>query len=124
MRTRRLRKEEDRFVSLRNDLAAVLARDSRYSIHAYSFVLDALEHAKSLKKRAQARSRGRDRASDRSKHVGGRELCEGARRLAVDHYGMMALTVLKLWGLRSTSDPNPLIPSPTLRCRRDAHPSR
>ena len=37
-------------------------------------------------------------------HVSGRELCEGARRLALEHYGLMALTVLNLWGIRSTSD--------------------
>ena len=38
------------------------------------------------------------------RHVSGRELCDGARRLALAQYGLMALTVLNLWGLRSTSD--------------------
>ena len=56
------------------------------------------------KKRAQARARGRGRASAYSRHVTGRELCEGARRLALEHYGLMAMTVLALWGIRSTSD--------------------
>ena len=36
--------------------------------------------------------------------MSGRELCEGARRLALDNYGLMALAVLSLWGIRSTSD--------------------
>jgi len=32
---------------LRNDLAGVLARDPRYSIYAYAFVLEALEYTRS-----------------------------------------------------------------------------
>ena len=55
-------------------------------------------------KRRRARARGRGRASAYSHHVNGRELCEGARRLALEHYGLMAMTVLALWGIRSTSD--------------------
>src|SRR6478609_4119563 len=91
-------------MSLRNDLAGVLARDPRYTIHAYAFVFESLEYTKGMKKRSQGRSRGRTRSSASSRHVTGRDLCEGARRLALEHYGMMALTVLKLWGIRSTSD--------------------
>jgi uncharacterized repeat protein (TIGR04138 family) len=90
-------------MSLRDDLVGVLARDSRYTIHAYAFVFEALEYTKSLRKRPQARTRGRGRSAA-SRHVTGRELCEGVRRLALEHYGMMALTVLNLWGIRSTSD--------------------
>jgi uncharacterized repeat protein (TIGR04138 family) len=92
-------------MSLRNDLAGVLARDPRYSIQAYAFVLEALEYTKKhLKKRAQTRTRARGKAFASARHVSGRELCEGLRRLALDHYGLMALTVLNLWGIRSTSD--------------------
>jgi uncharacterized repeat protein (TIGR04138 family) len=91
-------------MSLRNDLARILARDPRYTIHAYAFVFESLEFTKGLKKRTQGRVRGRTRPSASSQHVSGRDLCEGARRLALEHYGMMALTVLKLWGIRSTSD--------------------
>jgi uncharacterized repeat protein (TIGR04138 family) len=92
-------------MSLRNDLASVLARDPRYTIHAYGFVLDALEYTKkNLKKRVQTRSRSKGKAFTAARHVSGRELCEGARQLALDHYGLMAMTVLSLWGIRSTSD--------------------
>jgi uncharacterized repeat protein (TIGR04138 family) len=92
-------------MSLRKDLAGVLARDPRYSIHAYGFVLDALEYTKRrLKKRVQTRTKARGKAFTAARHVSGRELCDGARRLALDHYGLMALTVLNLWGIRSTSD--------------------
>ena len=92
-------------MSLRNDLAGVLARDPRYPIQAYGFVLDALEFTKrTMKTRVQTRSRARGKAFAAARHVTGRELCEGARRLALEHYGLMALAVLNLWGIRSTSD--------------------
>ncbi len=91
-------------MSLRDDLEAVLARDPRYSIQAYAFIFEALEFAKNLKKRAQARARPRGKAFAESRHVTGHELCEGARRLALGHYGLLAMTVLSQWGIRSTSD--------------------
>ncbi|HEX8200304.1 MAG TPA: Minf_1886 family protein [Isosphaeraceae bacterium] len=92
-------------MSLRADLAGVLARDPRYSIQAYAFVLEALEFAKNAKKRNQPRGRGRkSRPPEESRHVSGQELCQGARLLAVRHYGYLALTVLNQWGIRSTSD--------------------
>jgi uncharacterized repeat protein (TIGR04138 family) len=91
-------------MSLRDDLAGVLARDPRYPIQAYAFVFEALEYTKTQKKRSQARTRPRGKSTARSRHVSGRELCEGARRLALHHYGLMAMTVLALWGIRATSD--------------------
>jgi uncharacterized repeat protein (TIGR04138 family) len=93
-------------MSLRNELAEVLARDSRYTFHAYAFALEALEYSKTLKKRTggAGRVRGRPKTASRPNHVTGRELCEGFRRLALDHYGLMTLAVLTLWGIRSTSD--------------------
>ncbi|WP_422923557.1 Minf_1886 family protein [Singulisphaera sp. PoT] len=91
-------------MSLRDDLAGVLARDPRYPIQAYAFVFEALELTKTLKKRSQARSRARLKPAPNSHHVDGRELCEGARRLALRDYGLMAMSVLSLWGIRSTSD--------------------
>ena len=92
-------------MSLREDLAGVLARDPRYPIQAYLFVLEALEYSKNLKRRAQARpGPRRARAREASRHVTGRELCEGARRLALRQYGLLALTVLNRWGIYSTSD--------------------
>jgi uncharacterized repeat protein (TIGR04138 family) len=94
-------------MSLRDDLAEVLARDPRYPIQAYAFVLESLESTKNHKKKSQTRTRPRgkgSKASAASRHVTGRELCEGARRLALDHYGLMAISVLALWNIRSTSD--------------------
>ena len=91
-------------MSLRDELAGVLARDPRYSINAYAFVFEALEYTKNLKKRVQARTRTRARRASKSRHVTGRELCEGARLLALNHYGLLAMAVLSQWGIRSTSD--------------------
>ena len=91
-------------MSLRDDLARVLAHDPRYSIHAYLFVFEALEHSKTIKKRARRKTKTRPSSSSGSRHVSGRELCEGARSLALAHYGMLAITVLAGWGIRKTSD--------------------
>ncbi len=91
-------------MSLRDELAGVLARDPRYSIHAYAFVFEALEYTKGLKKRLQARPRPRGRQTPKTRHVSGRELCEGARLLALSHYGLLAIAVLNQWGIRTTSD--------------------
>jgi uncharacterized repeat protein (TIGR04138 family) len=90
-------------MSLRDELAGVLALDPRYPIHAYAFVFEALEYTKNLKKRALARTRSRRRTTS-SRHVNGRELCEGARIMALSHYGMMSIAVLNQWGIRQTSD--------------------
>ena len=89
-------------MSLRDDLAGVLARDSRYSIHAYAFIFEAIEHSKTLVSRAQPRVKGR--RSRAARHVTGRQLCEGACALALSHYGLLAKVVLQQWGVRSTSD--------------------
>ena len=91
-------------MSLRDDLAGVLARDPRYSIQAYLFVFEALEHTKSLKKRARRKGKGRSAPISGSRHVSGRELCEGAKSLALAHYGMLAIPVLAGWGIHATAD--------------------
>lgn len=92
-------------MSLRDDLAAILARDARYSVHAYAFVFEALEHTKSLKKQTRSRPRRKkSQATDASRHVSGQDLCHGARALAQKLYGLMAMAVLARWGIHSTSD--------------------
>ncbi|MHC5544626.1 Minf_1886 family protein, partial [Singulisphaera rosea] len=63
-------------MSLRDDLAGVLARDPRYPIQAYAFVFEALEFTKTQKKRSQGRGRSRPKGFAASRHVTGRELCE------------------------------------------------
>ena len=89
-------------MSLRDDLAGVLARDSRFSIHSYIFVFDAIQYTKKL--RARSRSRDKVRRRKASRHVTGQQLCEGACAMALAHYGLMAKVVLTQWGIRTTSD--------------------
>jgi uncharacterized repeat protein (TIGR04138 family) len=106
-------------MNFRDELARIIARDPRYSIESYAFVLEALNYAKYAK--LKRTSRGRDklrskepdharRPSSQSKkarvsgHVTGRELCDSVRKLALRQFGSMAATVLKYWGVRSTSD--------------------
>lgn len=92
-------------MSLRDDLAGILARDSRYAFGAYLFVLEALEFTKVLRRKARTRRRApRGQGEAGAHHVTGQELCDGARLLALQQYGMMALAVLHRWGVRSTAD--------------------
>ncbi len=112
--------EVDEPMNLRDQLARVIARDPRYTIESYAFVLEALREARNQKLKRKRRKRDQERAvggrkpahaavpgappGDPSGHVTGRELCHAARRLAVGYYGMLAITVLDQWGIRSTSD--------------------
>jgi uncharacterized repeat protein (TIGR04138 family) len=92
-------------MSLRDDLAAVVARDPRYSIQAYALVREAIEYTQRSRKRRRAvRSRRSGKAAAAAQHMTGQELCEGFRRLVLAQYGLMALAVLHRWGLRSTAD--------------------
>ena len=107
-------------MNLRDHLASVVARDSRYSIEAYIFVLEALRRSHGQKLKALRKRRNKDRPSrprqrdgtanedqlvpGESSHVTGRELCLAARQLALRHYGSLALRVLAEWGISSTSD--------------------
>ena len=40
----------------------------------------------------------------RNRHVSGQQLCEGIRNYALNQYGMLASTVLRLWNINSTLD--------------------
>jgi uncharacterized repeat protein (TIGR04138 family) len=90
-------------MSLRDDLATVLARDPRYSIHAYAFVFEAITYTKKLQAGTRPGGRAKPRRSA-SRHVTGQQLCEGACAMALAQYGYLAKVVLRQWGLRSTSD--------------------
>jgi uncharacterized repeat protein (TIGR04138 family) len=107
-------------MSFRDELAQIIASDPRYSIDAYAFILEALNHARQQKLRGKGGNRDQDRSSQparatrssssRSRNpraagdVTGRELCEAFRRLALRQFGLLASTVLNHWGVRSTSD--------------------
>lgn len=77
-------------------IALIRKEDPRFDRQAYGFVRDGLEFAvKELKKRDAARAKV-------SRHVTGRELAEGLRDYALEQFGPMAKTVLKVWGVTET----------------------
>ncbi len=103
-------------MNFRDELARIIARDPRYSIEAYAFVIEALKYARRAKLKrvnrdrdsrrpGQSGSKIRTRKADRDAgHVTGPELCETVRKLALKQYGGLSATVLRQWGVRTTSD--------------------
>lgn len=41
---------------------------------------------------------------DEPRHISGKELAEGVRKLAIERYGPMARSVLEHWGIHATGD--------------------
>lgn len=72
-------------------VASIVQRDPRFQAEAYAFVLESLDFT------IQRRQKG-------PKHVGGAQLLEGLRDLAVAQFGLLARTVLTEWGVRTTDD--------------------
>lgn len=68
----------------------ILKKDSRYKLEAYFFVLAALDYTRKLTKKP--------------KHVTGKELLEGIKRLGLEQYGIMTKTVFESWGVKTTRD--------------------
>jgi uncharacterized repeat protein (TIGR04138 family) len=111
---------DDATMNLRDQLARVIARDSRYRIEGYAFVLESLKLARHRKLKGRRKQQEQARAPRPRKrsastkagsappadpgHVTGSELCLAARQLALRYFGGMALLVLDEWGIRSTSD--------------------
>jgi uncharacterized repeat protein (TIGR04138 family) len=107
-------------MNYRDELARVIASDPRYSIEAYAFVLEALNHARTQKLKGKSRDPGRQHPSPSTRttgsassqsgkpraagHVTGRELCEAVRTAALRQFGFLSATVLGHWGVHSTSD--------------------
>ncbi len=69
-------------------LVRLRRRHPRFRREAYPFLLDALQDAISR--------------LPESRHVTGREVVEGARRLALSRFGPLARTVLEHWGITRT----------------------
>ena len=103
-------------------LGHLLQRDRRYKLDAYMFVLEALSYAQEtlnlgeeppeeelearpVESSVPARSRsGKPKRRPAERHLTGQQLCEAARRYALQQYGFMARTVLGTWGIHSTRD--------------------
>src|SRR5919108_3518507 len=84
-------------------LAEVARRDARYAYEAYEFIFHALHHAQKLLGR-EPPEQARGQAAEDRHHVSGPELLQGVRDLALREFGLMARTVFRMWGIRSTGD--------------------
>jgi uncharacterized repeat protein (TIGR04138 family) len=82
-------------------LAKVVDRDPRYPYEAYEFIFAALAHTQRLLGRVPQED---ELPAGPQYHVSSKELLEGVRSLAVREFGLMARMVLRLWGIRNTSD--------------------
>lgn len=71
-------------------LRRILANSPRYPREAYEFISEAIAYTSQM--------------LDREGHVTGGELCQGARRLALERFGFLARTVLESWNVRATVD--------------------
>lgn len=69
-----------------DDLAGIATDHGLFPIEAYAFVAEAMQHI----------------ASDG--HVTADELVDGLLALAAERYGLLARTVLRSWGLRSSRE--------------------
>ena len=71
-------------------LRDVLARDSRYPVEAYSFVMEALDFT--------------IRKFKTPRHITASELLEGIRQHGIKSFGPMSRTVLESWKIQSCKD--------------------
>ncbi|QBG48585.1 hypothetical protein EGM51_14670 [Verrucomicrobia bacterium S94] len=76
--------------SLHELLKPILAKDKRYTVQAYMFVREGLDHT--VKK------------LDKPRHVSGQELLEGMREYALKEYGPVTKRVLSEWGIHECVD--------------------
>jgi uncharacterized repeat protein (TIGR04138 family) len=85
-------------------LAEVARRDGRYAYEAYEFMFQALHHSQKMLGREPPEDSRSQPTAESKYHVSGPELLAGVRDLALREFGLMARTVLHLWGIRSTAD--------------------
>lgn len=83
------------------DLSAVCQRTG-FAPEAFLFVQEGLQHTiRSIHGEAGSADLFTE---DESRHVSGRQLCEGLRDLALTQYGRLAPVVLGKWGITRTED--------------------
>jgi len=76
-------------------LDQILAKDTRYTRGAYTFVREALDFTQKLV--------GKD-ARGVIRHVSGQELLDGIRQFALQQFGPMTVTVFEEWGVKCCRD--------------------
>jgi len=82
----------------------VVRKDNRYAYEAYEFVFQALHHTQQMLNRLPPPQPDAVEQVGAQHHVSGAELVEGACRLALREFGLMARTVFRMWGIRKTDD--------------------
>src|SRR4051794_26069284 len=78
-------------------LEQVVEEVGLYPLAAYEFV----QHGHGL---TVKRVHGEIKDKNTCRHIGGRDLCEGLRELALKRWGRMARAVLARWNIRRTVD--------------------
>ncbi|MEM1446801.1 MAG: Minf_1886 family protein [Planctomycetota bacterium] len=77
---------------------------TKYPIEAFLFVQQGLDQTvRGLHGEPEEEDILEDPAES-ERHVTGRQLCAGLRDFAVDQFGLMALTVLRYWGIHRCED--------------------
>jgi len=75
----------------------IIAEDGRYSLEAVQFLREGLDFTVTKLHPDITDESGR-------RHVSGAQLCEGLRQLALEHWGLLATSVLARWHVHSTRD--------------------
>ncbi len=81
--------------SFETTVLGICRNDKRFRPEAYHFVREALDFATREVQRHE---------QDIPRHISGKELMEGFRRYALQEFGPMSLTVLRVWGINTTED--------------------
>jgi len=81
---------------MNDPLRKIALQDGRYTVEAFQFLFESLDHAVRLVGRAEAE--GADR------HVSGQELLAGMKSYATRIFGPLAAQVWRSWGVRETID--------------------
>lgn len=71
-------------------LEPILTRDPRYTVEAYLFIRDALDHSV--------------RQLEKPRHISGQELLGGIREYALEEFGPVTKRVLSEWGINECID--------------------
>ncbi len=79
-------------------LQEITKKDTRFSIHAYQFIFEALDFtASKLGKKYNS-------SKEDERHVTGQELSEGIKQYALQKFGYMTREIFEQWGITKSKD--------------------
>ena len=91
-------------MNVRNPLKELIDQDPRYGMEAYQFVREGLTYAQEVLQLGSQQAAEEGSGVEVEQHISGQQLCEAIREYAIEQYGFMAPTVLRRWGITTTSD--------------------